>query len=263
MPHILSIFITVFLFAASSLAQSAQSELDMGVQAYKSARYQEAIFHFRRSVALDPYFLNAHLFLATALAQEYVPGAEIPDNVALADEAIKEFNRVLDLDPANINSVKGMAYLYLQMKKFEDAKTYYQKAVELDPNDPENFYSIGVIDWTQSYPPRMELGAKLNLKPTDQTGLIYLADCWNLRQENLDRVEDGIKQLSKALQLRPDYDDAMAYINLMYRERAAIQCGDLAASEKDLQIADKWVDLTMATKKRKAETQRAPSSPEN
>ena len=38
---------------------------------------------------------------------------------------------MLERDPKNINSVKGIAYLYLQMKKFEDAKTYYRKAIAL------------------------------------------------------------------------------------------------------------------------------------
>jgi len=36
------------------------------------------------------------------------------------------------------------------MKKFEDAKTYYRKAIAFDPNDPEPYYSVTVIDWTQS-----------------------------------------------------------------------------------------------------------------
>ena len=35
-------------------------------------------------------------------------------------------------------------------------------------------------------------------------------------------IEDGIAELEKALQLRPDYDDAMAYLNLLYRERARL-----------------------------------------
>jgi hypothetical protein len=28
----------------------------------------------------------------------------------------------------------------------------------------------------------------------------------------------------KAINLRPDYDDAMAYRNLMYREKADVEC---------------------------------------
>jgi len=68
-------------------------------------------------------------------------------------------------------------------------------------------------------------------------------------------VREGIDNLTKALQLRPDYDDAMAYLNLMYRERADIQCTDPAARSADLKTADEWVDKTMATKKAKAEKQ--------
>jgi len=62
--------------------------------------------------------------------------------------------------------------------------------------------------------------------------------------------------LKKAIDLRHDYDDAMAYMNLMYRERADVQCNDPAARAADLKAADDWVDMTLAIKKRKAETQR-------
>ena len=59
--------------------------------------------------------------------------------------------QVLQVDPRNINSIKGIAYLYLQMKKFDMAKDFYKKASNADPNDPEPYYSVAVIDWTQTY----------------------------------------------------------------------------------------------------------------
>jgi hypothetical protein len=43
----------------------------------------------------------------------------------------------------------------------------------------------------------------------------------------------------------------MAYMNLMYRERADIRCDDPAASDADLKTAAEWVDMGMATKKAK------------
>ena len=54
----------------------------------------------------------------------------------------------------------------------------------------------------------------------------------------------------------------MAYMNLMYRERADVQCDDLVAREADLKTADDWVDKTMACKKAKAEKKEGSSSPE-
>src|SRR5215467_16128345 len=112
----------------------ARDQLNKGVQAYKSAKYEEAITHFQQAVELDPTLLNARLYLATAFAQQYIPGADAPDNNKMAEQAIDQYKEVLQRDPKNVNSVKGIAYLYLQMKQFDKAKEFYRKATELDPN---------------------------------------------------------------------------------------------------------------------------------
>jgi tetratricopeptide (TPR) repeat protein len=236
----------------------ARDQLNKGVQSYKNARYEEAIDHFQHAVSLDPTLLNARLYLATAYAQQYIPGVTDPDNERMGQQAIDEYKTVLDRDPKNVNSVKGIAYLYLQMKKFEEAKQYYRKATELDPNDPEPYYSVAVIDWTQSYQPRMEARAKLGLKPDEPLNgkdKEQRQVCSDLREKAAPLIQDGMDDLTKALSLRPDYDDAMAYLNLLYRERADLECDDPAARAADLKTADEWVDKTMATKKAKAEKQ--------
>src|SRR3984893_6383021 len=189
----------------------ARDQLNKGVASYKNARYEEAIDHFQQAVSLDPGLLNARLYLATAFAQQYIPGVDAEDNNRLGQQAIDQYKSVLEHDPKNVNSVKGIAYLYLQMRKFDDAKSYYRKAMEMDPNDPEPYYSVAVIDWTQSYQPRMEERAKLGLKPGER--LKDKKVCQNLRDAHQDVVKDGISMLTKAIELRPDYDDAMAYLN--------------------------------------------------
>jgi len=233
----------------------ARDHLNKGVQAYKNAKYEQAIDHFQQAVQLDPSLINARLYLATAFAQQYIPGADTPDNNRMGEQAIDQYKQVLQADPRNIGSVKGIAYLYLQMKKFDLAKEYYKKASELDPNDPEPYYSVAVIDWTQTYQPRQEERAKLGMKPDDSLPTKDKKVCAMLREKNTATVQDGIDNLNKALQLRPDYDDAMAYMNLMYRERADIQCDDAEARNADLKAADDWLDKNMATRKAKAEKQ--------
>ncbi len=74
-----------------------------------------------------------------------------------------------------------------------------------------------------------------------------------LRVQNQTTIEEGIDNLNNAIQLRPGYDDAMAYMNLLYRERADLECDNPAARKNDLALADHWVDLTLAVKKAKAE----------
>lgn len=235
----------------------ARDQINKGVQAYKSAKYEEAIEHFKNAVQLDPTLLNARLYLATAYMQQYIPGADSPENNRYAEQAIEEFKKVLDANPPKeqkILALKGIASLYFNMKKMDMAKQYHEQVAALDPNDPEVYYSIAVIDWTQAYQPRLEARAKLGLKPTDDIkDKKTCADLQKAISANQAVVEDGIAKLQKAIELRPDYDDAMAYLNLMYRERADLECDNPDARKADLKTADDWVDKTIATKKVKAE----------
>jgi tetratricopeptide (TPR) repeat protein len=235
----------------------ARDQLNKGVASYKNARYEQAIEHFKNAVTLDPSLQNAKIYLATAYLAQYIPGVDSPDNLQNANAAIDQYKAVLDQDPKNVNSIKGIAYLYLQMKKFEDAKQYYRKAIDLDPNDPEAYYSIGVIDWTEAYQPRMEARSKLGLRPDEP--LKDKKVCAQLRDENGQVIQDGIDALNKALSLRQDYDDAMAYMNLMYREKADRECDQPDERAADLKTADEWVDKTMAAKKAKAEKSSGPN----
>ena len=245
----------LLLFGATGCNKlKARDQLNKGVTAFKNVRYEQAIENFKNAVALDPGLLNARLYLATAYAQLYIPGAETPENNRNAEQAIEEFKKVADSNPpkeAKAHSLKGIASLYFNMKKLPDAKDYYKKVADLDPNDPEAYYSIGVIDWTMSYQPRMEARAKLGLQPTEQ--LKDKKVCEQLRTTNMDKIDEGRQNLEKALQLRPDYDDAMAYLNLIYREEADLTCNDPAKRQELLKQADTWVDKTLATKKAKAE----------
>ena len=237
----------------------ARDQLNKGVKAYKDNHYEQAIDHFQESVRLDPGLINARMYLATAYVSQYIPGVDSADNLRTAQQAIDEYQKVIDANPSReqkVNSAKGIAYLYLNMKKWDDAKKYYRMASEVDPNDPEPYYSVGVIDWTACYQPRMEERAKLGLKPEEHLSAnnkdqkkVYQ----ELKEKNSPSIQEGIDSLNKAIQLRPDYDDAMAYMNLMYREKADVECDDLATRTDDLKTADHWVDETLRVKKAKAE----------
>ncbi|HEY6764833.1 MAG TPA: tetratricopeptide repeat protein [Candidatus Sulfotelmatobacter sp.] len=256
--------VALALFSSAGCSKlRARDQLNKGVQAYKNTHYEEAINHFQQAVELDPSLLNARMYLATAYAQQYIPGVDSPDNLHVAQEAIEQYQKVLDSHSAReqrVNSAKGIAYLYLNMKKFDDAKKFYRMASDADPNDPEPYYSVGVIDWTASYQPRMEERAKLGLKPEDHLNpkdKDQKKACADLKTRNMPAIQEGLDNLNKAIELRPDYDDAMAYMNLMYREKADVECDDPSVRAEDLKTADTWVDKTLAVKKARAEKQAA------
>jgi len=246
----------IVLSASGCNKLRARDQLNKGVASFKNSKFEQATEHFKNAVALDPGLQNAKLYLAAAYFAQYIPGVDSPENLQNANAAIEQYRSVLEKDPRNINSIKGIAILNLQMKKFEDAKSYYRKAIELDPNDPEAYYSVGVIDWTQAYQPRMEERGKLGLRPDEP--LKDKKVCAKLRAGSGGVIDEGIDTLNKALQLRQDYDDAMAYMNLLYREKADRECDQPEQRSADLKTADEWVDKTMAAKKAKAEKQAGP-----
>jgi tetratricopeptide (TPR) repeat protein len=236
----------------------ARDQLNKGVKAYKDNHYEQAIDHFQQAVKLDPALIVARMYLATAYVSQYIPGVEDADNLRTAQQAIDEYQRVIDANPSReqkVTSAKGIAYLYLNMKKWDDAKKYYRMASDLDPNDAEPYYSIGVIDWTACYQPRMEERAKLGMKADEHLNPKNKDQkkvCDELKAKNGPAIQEGIDSLNKAISLREDYDDAMAYMNLMYRERADVECDDLPAREQDLKTADQWVDKAMQAKQARA-----------
>src|ERR1700730_13705912 len=175
----------------------AREHLNKGVQAYKNSKFEQAIDHFQQAVTLDPSLINARLYLATAYAQGYVGGVDTPENIRMAEQAIDQYKIVLQADPKNINSIKGIAYLYLQMKKFDLAKEFYKKASEADPNDPEPYYSVAVIDWTQTYIPRQEERVKIaGIKPEDSLAAKDKKACARVKEKNSANVQEGIDNLN-------------------------------------------------------------------
>src|SRR5581483_5638104 len=137
----------VVLMAVAALALStagcdklrARDQLNKGVASYKNARYEQAVEHFKNAVTLDPALANAKIYLAAAYVAQYIPGVDSPENLQNANNAIAQYQAVLDQDSKNVNAVKSLAGLYFNMKKFDEAKKYNQMAIQLDSNDPEAY----------------------------------------------------------------------------------------------------------------------------
>src|SRR5450755_439599 len=145
----------------------ARDNLNRGVQAYKNAKYPEAIDYFQKAVQLDPSFKTTHLYLATAYMTQYIPGADSPDNVRLAESAYNEFQTVLKLDPKDTLATASIASLYFNQKKLDDAAEWNKKLIAIDPGNKAAYYTLGVIAWSQWRVPDREARNKMNMKPED------------------------------------------------------------------------------------------------
>jgi len=229
---------------------AARDQLNKGVDAYKAARYEEAIGHFQKATELDPSLPMAKSYLATALAQNVVPGLDTPDNLKNAQQAISIFQEVLAKDPNDVNSIKQIAAIYFSVNKLNEAKDWQKKVLAVDPKDPEAAYTIGVIDWTTAHkntlkelvPAGLNDDGEGNLKAPKKV-MQQIAD------ENGAVVDEGLRYLNQAVQNRANYDDAMTYLNLMYRRKADVDFKDAAAVKEDVSQAKDWTAKAMGTRK--------------
>jgi tetratricopeptide (TPR) repeat protein len=243
----------------------ARDNLNKGVAAFKAAKYPDAVEFFTRAVDLDPNFATARLYLATAYMNQYIPGAESPENVAYANNALANFQKVLDADPKNATAVASIASLYYlesqgtskledKLDRLEKARVWYQKLTEVDPSNKEAYYSLGVIAWAKWYPDWNSARSKAGMKPDAPGPLKDKKAREELKDKDGAMLDEALKNLQKALDLDKEYDDAMAYVNLLYRERADL--ADSAAEYKrDVDLADEYIQKALDTRKIKAERQ--------
>ena len=271
-PHIgflLVAAIAPLIFIGGCDKLRARDKLNKGVEAYKAGQYDAAIEDFKDAKELDPNLTNAQIYLATAYASQYIPGAPSEQNVRLGTQAVNEFKEVLQVDPNNLSAIDGIGSILFQMagtpydpKKFEESKSYHQKHIELKPNDPEPYYWIGVIDWTLAFRGNGELRAAYNREHVNKqvrdddplppaVRAEYVAKYGAL-------VDEGVAYLQKSIQLKPDYDDAMAYLNLLYRRKAdMVESADERANLK--KQADELIDKVKEIKQKRAEQPQQPS----
>ena len=229
---------------------AARDQLNKGVDAYKSARYEEAIGHFQKATELDPSLPMAKSYLATALAQNVVPGLDTPENLKTAQQAISMFQEVLAKDANDVNSMKQIAGIYFSIKKFPEAKEWQKKVLSVDAKDPEAAYTIGVIDWTLAHENTLKALVPVGVND-DGEGNVKAPKkvMQDLAQQNKPLVDEGLSYLNQAVQNRANYDDAMAYLNLIYRRKADVDYGNNDAVKQDVASAKEWSAKAMGTRK--------------
>ena len=233
----------------------ARTYLNQGVQAYRNADYAAATALFQKAVAIEPESKPAHLYLATAHMSQYISGSQAPENLQLADRALAEFRRVLEIDPTDEVATASIAQLYYDQKKLAEAREWNRKRIALNPASRDAYYTLGVIAWTEWLVPDREARNKLGMTPEDPGPLRVESVRWELKARYLPILDDGIANLERALELDKEYADAMAYMNLLVRYRA-----DLVDTPEEyarqIEIADEWIQKAMAAKRREREPQR-------
>jgi tetratricopeptide (TPR) repeat protein len=235
-------------------------KIQEGNKLFRDGEYKLAIQKFTEAEALLPNFYVLWLNKGFTCRQILVPGAKTPENIAAADCALASFKRLQELrpqdpkgevyyfqtlfdadrfeelakiyearyqkNPRDIDAVTGLIQVYSKWQKLDEALEWYIKKAEIQANDAEAQYSVGVYIWQQL----MQKGGgpdKSSFDPRpdpNKPRIIKVPPPFNMGdivgQQRVDLADKGIEFLQKAVAIRPKYFESMVYVNLLFRQRA-------------------------------------------
>lgn len=245
----------------------SRDEMNKGVQAYRANHYSEAVNHFKKAVEYDPNNQNARLYLATSYMIQWIPGAESPDNKKNYEMARKTFEEVLKKDPKNslaLASMASMAYNAAsagnpdqKLAALEEAKKWNERRIEVNPNDAEAYYYLGVIDWAEAFPPLQTARVQERMSPSDPGPIKDPKLRAQLKAKYEKLIDEGIQNLKKCLSIDKENEDAMSYLNLLLRKKADLEDSP-EASKADIAQAEDWSNKSLDMRRIKATRPTAP-----
>ena len=242
---------------------AARDHLNKGVALTKTAKFADAAEHFKQAMALDPEWDVPRLYLAISYMSQWIPGAESPENMEFAQKAREGFLKVLETSPNDTTALASMASMAFseatsqvltpeqKNAKLDESAEWHKKHIAVKP-DAEHYYSLAVIGYTKWVPAWLAARQSLKMRQDDPGPIKDKKVRDELKEKYGAILDQGIADLQKSLELDPEYENSMAYMNLLIREKADL-FEDKAEYDKATAEADDWLQKYLATKKIKAE----------
>lgn len=260
----LSAVCLVLLVATGCSSLQERLALSAGNRLYKSQKYEEAVREYEKILKVNPDDWDGNYMVAVSYLALYHPGSTHAKDLEFAAKAVEAFERVLQLkapddatrdkvrgyyvgllqqsdqmdkaaayydqliaeDPNSLDLLAQAAQLAGKRGDFAKALELYQKRADIDPTNKEGWYTLGVLCWERSY----KGGTLVSNEERDQI------------------VQRGVEALGKALAIDPEYMSALAYTNLLYREKAKVllEAGDLPGAQAAVSQADQYQQKALA-----------------
>jgi tetratricopeptide (TPR) repeat protein len=202
------------------------------------ARLDKAIEHYQKALELNPSPTSPNQKKLRTNTLAALTGIYSEPPKQNFDEAFKYGKQLVDEAPNDTRNLYAMANLYEKFGKIEEAEATYKKIADMNPGDVKAcgalaaFYNKPLWDKKSRFDEAitvMERCAALN--PNDGSGYYKIATFFwdkayrdpllNDTQKN-EYAEKGLEQVDKALQIKPDYWEAIITKGLLYRVKASV-----------------------------------------
>ncbi len=128
------------------------------------------------------------------------------DNVKFA----AAMQKAVELDPKNKLINFNLATAYYQLKKYDDAKKYYEKTIELDPNYVDAYKGLAYIILA----PEEGITKEMNKDEVLMNDKLYN----KYNKQRLDLYRQALPVLEKALNVAPQDENLLVMLKKIYRD---------------------------------------------
>jgi hypothetical protein len=230
----------------------AKNALNEGARAYRDGRFPDAEEKFRTAYDLDPSQKNAPLFIARAVQQQFKPGVQTPENLALGERAVVAYQEILNRDAANDDAYKAIVFLYTQMKNDDKVNQLLAERAKSGPTPKAKAEALTILaskQWQCSYDVTEQKENKVTENKPDKILIHYRKPA---NQADFDKAQQctthGLQLAEEATSLDPENPNAWSYKTNLLREKSKLaeMAGDTAGKAE----LDKQYDAALETQKR-------------
>lgn len=239
----------------------ARVELKKGNSLYDQEQYSEAIKRFQKGLELDPSDTFAWRSVGLSALALYRPGDDSPKNLAYAKTATEAFQNYLKDNPDDAKVQDYLMGILVNSKQYTTALAYVdtlQKRHPEEAQDPKwDKYRVNVLIQAGQLEQAQQLAMRTP-GPEQPVSLYSIGvAAWNKVYNNnsidyatkQQKVALGLEALRKAVEIKPDYYDAMFYLGLMLREKAKLET-DGNARTADVNEAEVWLKKGLDLRKK-------------
>lgn len=261
-----SAILALIALAALSLGCNklkAKQEIKKGNEFFKAGQYQTALAAYQEALRLDPNEEKLQKNIGLAYMGMYQPGSKHPKDLEYATKAIEHLKIYAEAYPEDRRVREFVVSMYLATERYDDAIAFYQNLLEEDPKDVRAMQSLAQMYFKKGDVDNALIWLRRRLEnetsPEAKAEVYYFigVQAWDrsynfpdiLPEERARIVEEGVDALNRALEIRPEYFEALSYLNLLYREKAKID-PDPARKQEYTDTANRYLQQALELRKR-------------
>lgn len=248
-----ALVVVVFVVLAAGCDRlRARVDLKQGNESYLSGDYRAAIDFYNQAVGRRPTLSRAYLNKAYSQVALFRASVDFDERRTLADSAATSFLRYQELvqagytagdddapdaeridqhiltlyldtaqtdkaiallearlqsHPRDMAALQMLANLAVEQGDLDTALRWHRHRLQIEAGQPEAHHALAVMVWRFSH---------RDMIPEEQRDAL---------------LDEGLRAAERAIELRPDYYEALIYANLLYREKARFAKSDAEKAE--------------------------------